>query len=71
MSSTSHRKQLTNFVNNIGAFDTIIHNVSVGYSEEFRKKEDGIAHVFSVNALAPYEFNGKAKELDLHEFRTA
>jgi NAD(P)-dependent dehydrogenase (short-subunit alcohol dehydrogenase family) len=39
----------------LGPFDAVIHNVAVGDTE--RRKivtEDGFAHVFAVNVLAPY-----------------
>jgi len=38
-----------------GHFDAVIHNVAVGYQEPRRLvTEDGLAHVFAVNVLAPY-----------------
>jgi NAD(P)-dependent dehydrogenase (short-subunit alcohol dehydrogenase family) len=38
-----------------GPFDAVIHNVAVGYQEGRRiVTEDGFAHVFAVNVLAPY-----------------
>jgi NAD(P)-dependent dehydrogenase (short-subunit alcohol dehydrogenase family) len=38
-----------------GYFDAVIHNVAVGYQEPRRLlTEDGFAHVFAVNVLAPY-----------------
>jgi NAD(P)-dependent dehydrogenase (short-subunit alcohol dehydrogenase family) len=42
-------------VNALGSFDAIIHNAAVGYSEQHRiVTEDGFAHVFAINSLAPY-----------------
>jgi NAD(P)-dependent dehydrogenase (short-subunit alcohol dehydrogenase family) len=42
-------------VNALGTFDAIIHNAAVGYTEPRRvETEDGFAHVFAVNSLAPY-----------------
>lgn len=39
----------------LGPFDAVIHNVAVGYQERRRiVTEDGYAHVFAVNVLAPY-----------------
>jgi NAD(P)-dependent dehydrogenase (short-subunit alcohol dehydrogenase family) len=39
----------------LGPFDAVIHNVAVGYQERRRVvTEDGFAHVFAVNVLAPY-----------------
>lgn len=41
--------------NELGPFDAVIHNVAVGYQERRRiVTEDGFAHVFAVNVLAPY-----------------
>ncbi len=41
--------------NALGAFDAVIHNAAVGYREPRRiVTEDGLAHVFAVNTLAPY-----------------
>jgi NAD(P)-dependent dehydrogenase (short-subunit alcohol dehydrogenase family) len=41
--------------NALGPFDAVIHNVAVGYQEPRRiRTEDGFAHVFAVNVLAPY-----------------
>ena len=38
-----------------GPFDAVIHNVAVGYREPRRlSTEDGWAHVFAVNVMAPY-----------------
>jgi hypothetical protein len=38
-----------------GPFDAVIHNVALGYQERRRiVTEDGFAHVFAVNVLAPY-----------------
>ena len=42
-------------VNALGAFDAVIHNAAVGFRERRRiETEDGLAHVFAVNTLAPY-----------------
>jgi NAD(P)-dependent dehydrogenase (short-subunit alcohol dehydrogenase family) len=41
--------------NALGPFDAVIHNAAVGYQEPKRLvTEDGFAHVFGVNVLAPY-----------------
>ena len=38
-----------------GRFDAVIHNAGIGYREPRRiRTEDGLAHVFAVNVLAPY-----------------
>ena len=54
LSSITQTKQLASDANKTGVFDTVIHNAGIGYQEGFNKTEDGIAHVFAVNALAPY-----------------
>jgi len=42
-------------VNALGTFDAVIHNAAVGFRERRRiETEDGLAHVFAVNTLAPY-----------------
>lgn len=42
-------------VNDLGRFDSIIHNVGVGYRERQRiETVDGLPHVFAINTLAPY-----------------
>jgi NAD(P)-dependent dehydrogenase (short-subunit alcohol dehydrogenase family) len=42
-------------VNDLGRFDSIIHNVGVGYRERQRiGTVDGLPHVFAINTLAPY-----------------
>jgi NAD(P)-dependent dehydrogenase (short-subunit alcohol dehydrogenase family) len=39
----------------LGPFDTVIHNVGIGYREPRRiETEDGLPHVFAVNVMAPY-----------------
>ncbi|MGY1855821.1 SDR family NAD(P)-dependent oxidoreductase [Modestobacter sp. SYSU DS0290] len=39
----------------LGRFDAVVHNAAVGYREPRRiETEDGLAHVFAVNVLAPY-----------------
>lgn len=41
-------------VNELGAFDAVIHNVGVGENGTARRTEDKLPMVFAVNALAPY-----------------
>jgi NAD(P)-dependent dehydrogenase (short-subunit alcohol dehydrogenase family) len=42
-------------VNKLGRVDAVIHNAGVGYQEARPiVTEDGLPHVFAVNALAPY-----------------
>jgi NAD(P)-dependent dehydrogenase (short-subunit alcohol dehydrogenase family) len=54
LSSIAQAKKLARDANKTGAFDTVIHNAGIGYQEGYRKTEDGISHVFAINALAPY-----------------
>ena len=54
LSSIAQTKQLAIDANKTGVFDTVIHNAGIGYREGYNKTEDGIAHVFAINALAPY-----------------
>jgi len=54
LSSIPQTKQLASDANKTGFFDTVIHNAGIGYQEGYSKTEDGIAHVFAINALAPY-----------------
>ena len=49
------QKNIAEQVNEIGHFDTIIHNAAVGYRESKAIiTEDGLPHVFVINSLAPY-----------------
>jgi NAD(P)-dependent dehydrogenase (short-subunit alcohol dehydrogenase family) len=49
-------------VNALGSFDAIIHNAAVGYREPRRvETEDGFAHVFAINSLAPYVLTAEAQ----------
>jgi len=54
LSSIAQTKKLVSDANRTGVFDAVIHNAGIGYGESLQKTEDGIAHVFAVNALAPY-----------------
>jgi NAD(P)-dependent dehydrogenase (short-subunit alcohol dehydrogenase family) len=55
LSSISGTRALADQINAAGVFDAIIHNAGVGYREPGRREtEDGLAHVFQVNVLAPY-----------------
>jgi len=47
--------QVAEQVNALGIFDAVIHNAAVGYREHKKiAGENGLSHVFLVNALAPY-----------------
>ena len=54
LSSIAQTRQLAIDANKTGVFDTVIHNAAIGYQERYNKTEEGIAHVFAINALAPY-----------------
>jgi NAD(P)-dependent dehydrogenase (short-subunit alcohol dehydrogenase family) len=41
--------------NALGRYDAVIHNAGIGYREPRRvETDDGFAHVFAINVLAPY-----------------
>ena len=55
LSSIAESKALAKQVNQLGAFDAIIHNAGIGYREQFRKATaDGLPEVFAVNSLSTY-----------------
>jgi len=54
LSTISAIKKLAQDANSTGTFDAVIHNAGIGYGEGKKVTEDGIAHVFAVNVLAPY-----------------
>src|SRR5579863_6879172 len=55
LSSIAQTRGVAEQVNQLGAFDAVIHNAGVGYREPRRiATEDGLPHVFAVNTLAPY-----------------
>jgi NAD(P)-dependent dehydrogenase (short-subunit alcohol dehydrogenase family) len=41
-------------VNELGRFQTVIHNAAVGYREGQRLTTDGLPHVFAINTLSAY-----------------
>ena len=47
-------KALAARVNELGRFDTVIHNAAVGYREGHRLTSDGLPHVFAINTLSAY-----------------
>lgn len=47
-------KALATRVNELGRFDTVIHNAAVGYREGQRLTTDGLPHVFAINTLSAY-----------------
>lgn len=55
LSSIAQTRSVAEQANKLGSFDAVIHNAAVGYQEPQRiATEDGLPHVFAVNALAPY-----------------
>jgi NAD(P)-dependent dehydrogenase (short-subunit alcohol dehydrogenase family) len=55
LSSLAQMKSVAEQANRLGTFDAIIHNAAVGYQEPKKiETEDGLAHVFAINTLAPY-----------------
>lgn len=55
LSSIRQTRGVADQVNALGAFDAVIHNAAIGYREGRQvQTEDGLPHVFAVNALAPY-----------------
>jgi len=55
LSSIQQTKSVASQVNELGTMDAVIHNAAVGYQEPKRlETEDGLAHVFAINTLAPY-----------------
>jgi NAD(P)-dependent dehydrogenase (short-subunit alcohol dehydrogenase family) len=47
-------REVADATNRLGRFDAVIHNAAVGYREPRDETEDGLPHVFAINALAPY-----------------
>jgi NAD(P)-dependent dehydrogenase (short-subunit alcohol dehydrogenase family) len=47
-------KQVAARVNELGAFDAVIHNAAVGYRERHQLTADGLPHVFAINTLSAY-----------------
>ncbi|MCW2974819.1 MAG: short-chain dehydrogenase/reductase [Actinomycetia bacterium] len=55
LASIAQTTELAHRANESGPFDAVIHNAAIGYREPRRiETEDGLAHVFQVNVLAPY-----------------
>jgi NAD(P)-dependent dehydrogenase (short-subunit alcohol dehydrogenase family) len=47
-------KKVAARVNELGRFDTVIHNAAVGYRESQHLTADGLPHVFAINTLSAY-----------------
>jgi len=55
LSSIAGMREVAEQCNAAGRFHAVIHNAGVGYRERRRiQTEDGLAHVFAINVLAPY-----------------
>ncbi len=55
LASIAQTRGLADQANALGPFDAVIHNAGIGFREKRRvATEDGLAHVFAVNTLAPY-----------------
>jgi NAD(P)-dependent dehydrogenase (short-subunit alcohol dehydrogenase family) len=55
LASVTQTRELAVRANQVGRFDAVIHNAGIGYREPRRiVTEDGLAHVFAINVLAPY-----------------
>ena len=55
LASQAEIRALAERLNQLGPYDAIIHNAAIGFREKQRKTtEDGLAHVFAVNTIAPY-----------------
>lgn len=55
LTSIAQTRKLAAAVNALGSFDAVIHNAAIGFREPRRlTTEDGLAHVFAANTLAPY-----------------
>jgi NAD(P)-dependent dehydrogenase (short-subunit alcohol dehydrogenase family) len=55
VASIAGMRLLAEQANALGRYDSVIHNVGVGYREPRRiETVDGLAHVFAINVLAPY-----------------
>jgi NAD(P)-dependent dehydrogenase (short-subunit alcohol dehydrogenase family) len=55
LSSLWQMRSVAEQANALGTFEAIIHNAAGGYREPRRlNTEDGFAHIFAINSLAPY-----------------
>ena len=53
--SITQTRSVAEQVNQLGAFDAVIHNAGIGYRNSQRSAtEDGVPEMFAVNTLAPY-----------------
>jgi NAD(P)-dependent dehydrogenase (short-subunit alcohol dehydrogenase family) len=55
LTSLAEIRSVATKANDTGVFDAVIHNAGIGFREPRRlETEDGLAHLFTVNVLAPY-----------------
>jgi NAD(P)-dependent dehydrogenase (short-subunit alcohol dehydrogenase family) len=55
LSTIAGTRAVADAVNNLGRFDSVIHNAGVGYRESRRTQTaSGVPSVFAINVLAPY-----------------
>jgi NAD(P)-dependent dehydrogenase (short-subunit alcohol dehydrogenase family) len=54
LTSIAQTRSVADQVNQLGSFDSVIHNAAVGYREQRITTGDGLPHVFAVNTLATY-----------------
>jgi NAD(P)-dependent dehydrogenase (short-subunit alcohol dehydrogenase family) len=55
LSSIQETRRVAERINELGAFDAVIHNAGVGYRSSKREETaDGLPREFAVNTLAPY-----------------
>jgi len=55
ISTIAGMRGLAEQANALGRYDAVIHNAGVGYREPRRiVTDDGLAHIFAINVLAPY-----------------
>lgn len=55
LTSVEQTRNLAASANALGRFDAVVHNAAIGFREPRRvATEDGLAHVFAANTLAPY-----------------
>lgn len=54
LASIAETKSLASQVNELGTFDSVIHNAGVYGESHFSRTVDGLEEMFAVNSLAPY-----------------
>jgi len=54
LASIAETKSLAEQVNELGAFDVVIHNAGVYHDPRGTRTVDGLPNIFAVNSLAPY-----------------